>query len=221
MTIHISAQRSVPTRIASGPIHTLRRILGSAISFFALQLSFILLCFVGVDTAKLGGSCASGGPYEIAVECPSSSGAFVGIAVVLVFVAIIGYLFSGGFGVSLFPVGWLVLFGGFGVLFVIGSIVMGFSSGMIVGPVFLLMSIVPIGFMLLASPRALFLGSVRASGEQYWENEKTYQSLLLINPDKAESLVKPRIVDWALSIGVFVGSTVLGILVAFTMTGIV
>jgi len=200
---------------------TIRRILGSFVAFFSFPLSFILLCAVGVSTANLGGSCASGGPYQIAVQCPETDGPFVAAAVVLIFVAIIGYAFAGGFGVSLLPIGWLVLFGGFGALFIVGFFALGLSSGIIVGPVFLLMSIVPIGFMLFAAPRALFLGKVRASGMQYFEDEKSYNSLLLINPAKAASLVKPRALDWALSLGVAAGAMTSGVLVALAWVGAV
>ncbi|TBN58055.1 hypothetical protein EYE40_11990 [Glaciihabitans arcticus] len=199
----------------------IRRIIGSFLAFFAFPVSFVLLCAVGVSTANLGGSCASGGPYQIAVECPETDGPFVAAAVILIFVAIFGYALAGGFGVSLLPVGWLVLFGGFGALFIVGFFAMGLSSGIIVGPVFLLMAIVPIGFMLLAAPRALFLGKVRASGAQYYENEKTYNSLLLINPAKAASLVKPRALDWALSLGVAAVAMTSGVFAALAIVAAV
>ena len=219
MTTILVGSPTVSTVPVPSTRSAIRRIIGSFVAFFSFPISFILLTAVGVSTANLGGSCASGGPYQIAVQCPETDGPFVAAAVALIFVAIFGYLLAGGFGVSLMPVAWLVLFGGFGALFIIGFFAMGLGSGIIVGPVFLLMSIVPFGFMLLAAPRSLFLGKVRASGLQYWENEKTYNSLLLINPAKAATLVKPRALDWALSLGVFVVATAAGSVVALLWTG--
>mgnify|MGYP001149551442 CR=1 FL=1 len=59
----------------------LARLAGSALSWFLFALSFTLLFLVSYTVLALGGSCASGGPYEIAVQCPEGVAAFAPLSI--------------------------------------------------------------------------------------------------------------------------------------------
>jgi hypothetical protein len=220
MTIHIStpAVSARFTPAASGPLPTLRRILGSVIAWFSLPLVFILLAWVGISAG--GRSCASGGPYQVAVECPEASGSQVAAAVILAFVAIFGFALAGGFGVSLLAVGGFTIFGGFGALFIVGFAQGVMSSGLVVGGAFSLFAIALLGVWLWAAPRSVALGSARATGEKYYSSEQAYDDILRIDPEKAATLVKPRAVDWLISLTVWVVAAGAGTFVALSWIGV-
>jgi hypothetical protein len=222
MTIHLSTPAlSVRfTPAAPGPLSTLRRLLGSVIAWFSLPISFILLSWVGISTASIGGSCASGGPYAIAVQCPESDAAQAAVAVILVFVAILGFALSSGFGVSLLAIGGFAVFGGFGALFIAGWVGQLLSSGLIVGGVFVLFALALLGVWLWAAPRSVVLGTMRVTGERYYSTEQAYDDILRIDPERAATLVKPRPIDWLLSIGVWLVAAGAGTAVALSWIGV-
>ena len=205
------ADYSVPHQ---GRTHALRRILGSAITWFSVSSAIILLASALLSVMAVGGSCASGGPYEIAVECPDNAwlapvsiiGGLIGIFT--------GLVIAGGFGVSVVGFGWLALFGGLGSIFLAGFFVAGDTTGLIVGIVFVIMGIVPISGQLIGAPRQTMLGRIRATGEQYFTTKKEYDDLTRINAPKAATLVRPRALDWMLSLGVWIGASALGAWVA-------
>jgi hypothetical protein len=196
-----------------GPRHALRRMLGSAIAWFSVSAAVSLLAAAMLSLMAVGGSCASGGPYEIAVECPDNAylapvsivGGLIGVFA--------GLIIAGGFGVSVVGFGWLALFGGLGSIFLAGFILAGDTTGLIVGVVFILMGLVPITGQLIVAPRQTMLGRIRATGEQYYTSKTEYEHLLLINAPKAATLVRPRAIDWVLSLGVWIGASALGALV--------
>jgi len=193
-----------------GVRHALRRMLGSAIAWFSVSAAVTLLAAAMLSLMAVGGSCASGGPYEIAVECPDNAylapvsivGGLIGV--------LAGLMLAGGFGVSVLGFGWLALFGGLGSIFLAGFVLAGDTTGLIVGIVFILMGVVPITGQLIAAPRQTMLGRIRATGEQYYTSKAEYDHLVLINAGKAATLVRPRAIDWLLSLGVWVGASALG-----------
>ena len=188
----------------------LLRVAGSAASWFGFVLSFTLLFQVSFSVMALGGSCASGGPYEIAVECPDNAylaplsivGGLIGVFA--------GLILAGGFGVSVLGFGWLALFGGLGSIFLAGFVIAGDTTGLIVGVVFILMGLVPITGLLIAAPRQTLLGRIRATGEQYVTSKSEYDHLVLINAPKAATLVRPRALDWVLSLCTWIAASALG-----------
>jgi len=219
MTIHLStpAVSARFTPAASGPLHTLRRILGSAIASFSLPLVFIFLGWVMTMT----GSCASGGPYVSAVQCSDSDGFHIAMGVVFAFVAMLGVALAGGFGVSLFALGALTLFGGFGALFIISFIQGTMGSGLLVGSAFSLFGLAVFGIWVWAAPRSIALGSIRATGAKYYSSEQAYDDILRIDPAKAATLVKPRFVDWVISLSVWVVAAGSGTVFALTSVGVI
>lgn len=213
MMILISGTEPTPTEYTvphQGARHALRRILGSAIAWFSVSSAIVLLAAAMLSVMAVGGSCASGGPYEIAVECPDNAflapvsivGGLIGIG--------IGLLLAGGFGVSILGFGWLALFGGLGSIFLAGFFVAGDTTGLVVGIVFVIMGIVPISGQLIGAPRQTMLGRIRATGEQYFTTTKEFDDLTRINAAKAATLVRPRAVDWMLSLGTWLGASALG-----------
>ena len=219
MTIHIStpAVSARFTPAASGPLHTLRRILGSAIAWFSLPLTFIFLAWVMTTS----GSCASGGPYVSAVQCAESDGAHVAAGVVFAFVALFGVALASGFGVSLFAMGALTLFGGFGALFIVEFFQGTMSSGLLVGSAFAIFGLAVFGVWVWAAPRSVALGSIRATGAKYYSSEQAYDDILRIDPAKAATLVKPRPVDWLISLSVWVVAAGSGSAFALNSVGVI
>jgi len=222
MTIHLStpALRVRFTPAASGLLPTLRRLLGSVLAWFSFAMTFLLLSWVGISTASIGGSCASGGPYAIAVQCPESDAPQVAVAVILAFVAIFGFALAGGFGVSLLAIGGFTIFGGFGALFIAGWVAKLLSSGLIVGGAFALFAIALLGVWLWAAPRSVALGTMRVTGEKYYSTEQAYDDILRVDPERAATLVKPRPVDWLISVGVWLVAAGSGTVVALSWIGV-
>jgi hypothetical protein len=199
---------SVPNQ---GRGHAIRRILGSAITWFSVSSAILLLASAMLSVMAVGGTCASGNSaYEIAVECPDNAflapvsivGGLIGIFA--------GLMLAGGFGVSVVGFGWLALFGGLGSIFLSGFFLAGDTTGLIVGIVFVIMGIVPISGQLIGAPRQTMLGRIRATGEQYFTTKKEFEDLTRINAPKAATLVRPRALDWMLSLGVWLGASALG-----------
>ena len=219
MTIHISTPAVTArfTPAASGPLPTIRRILGSAIAWFSLPLVSIFLGWVMTTT----GSCASGGPYVSAVQCPDSAGSQIAAGVIFAFVALFGVALAGGFGVSLFAVGALTIFGGFGALFIANFVRGTMSSGLLVGSAFALFGLAVFGVWLWAAPRSIALGSIRATGAKYYSSEQAYDDILRIDPAKAATLVKPRAIDWVISLAVWVIAAGSGSVFALTSVGVI
>ncbi|MEN9621449.1 MAG: hypothetical protein RL499_1642 [Actinomycetota bacterium] len=87
------------------------RVLGSAFGWFSAALAMTLLYQSVSALADLGGYCARGGPYVIAVECTDAIVAFTPTSIVGGMAAVfIGWSLSQGFGVSLLAFAWPGLF---------------------------------------------------------------------------------------------------------------
>lgn len=185
------------------------RIAGSAASWFLFSLSFSLLYQVSIAVMQLGGSCASGGPFEIAVQCPENVEAFAPLSIFGgLFAVAIGVFFARGFGTPLSTWAWPVLFIGLGSAFLLAFIFAGDITGLIVGGMFVIMGLVPLVLELRGSPQRVFLGQRDATGQQFYEGERARPSLLSNAPTNPEGAVRPNAGHWALSLGitiVFVG----------------
>jgi len=173
----------------------LARGLGASVSWFLFTLSLMLLVLAMFDVMAIGGSCASGGPYEIAVECPDSAG----LAPLAIFGGLgataIALFLSQGFGTSLVDLAWPLLFGALGGMFISSLDPVGF----VIGGVFEIMAIIPLVLVLRASPQRVFLGAVTLGGQRFYEGENPRRSPIGLNFAQAEYPVKPGISNWLVS----------------------
>ena len=180
------------------------RVAGSAASWFFVSLGAGLLFAVTARVMAVGGSCASGGPYEIAVPCPPGVELLVPLALVSAALGIVAMIvFAPDFGVSLIGFGWLLLFGGLGVFFLQAFFGFGDPVGLIVGIVFVVMGVVPLGYLLFTVPRVVFLGRSDAHGRLY-------------APDGSQH---PGASDYVLSIGIWLLASAAGFAVAAVAAG--
>lgn len=185
------------------------RIAGSFISWALFVASFGVLLQIVLAVMALGGSCASGGPFEIAVECPTNAWlAPVSIWTGLGAVALAAVL-ARGFGMPLLSWAWPVLFLGLGGAFLFSFVSAGEIVGLIIGVMFGVMGAVPLVIELRASARRLFLGQFSADGRQFAEGERARRGLTLRSAPNPEGAITPTVGHWALGFGI----PVLGILV--------
>jgi hypothetical protein len=155
------------------------RVGASAASWFLFALSFTLLFQVSFTVMALGGSCASGGPYEIAVECPEAVAAFAPLSIFLGLFAVgINAFFARGFGTPLTTWAWPILFCGLGAAFLYAFFASGDGVGLIIGVMFEVMGAVPLLLELRASPQRVLLGQRSANGTQFFEGDRARRSML-------------------------------------------
>lgn len=188
------------------------RVGASALSWFGFTLSFGLLFQVALAVIALGGYCASGGPYVIAVECPENVVAFAPLSIFGGLIAVgIGLFFSNGFGMQLPAWAWAILFIGLSVPFAIG----GGVGNWITCVLFVLMGAVPLLLELRANAARAFIGTRTAAGEPLAFRNADRRSLLSIAAP-AEGSVTPHLGHVLAGIGVpLIGGT-LGVLLAIT-----
>jgi hypothetical protein len=177
----------------------LARVLGSAASWLLFTLCFTLLWLVSTVVLGLGGSCASGGPYEIAVECPDGVALFAplsifgGLAAVVIAVAL-----AGGFGLPLTTWAWPILFCGLGIGFLLSMDVVG----LVIGVVFEIMGLAPLLLSVRANPQRVFLGARSATGQPFYEGTNARGSILSPYAPHRDGAIGPRGDHWALALGV-------------------
>jgi hypothetical protein len=191
------------------------RVLGSFVSWAGFVLCFSLLYRVSYAVLALGGSCASGGPYAIEVECPAAVALFAPLSIFggLLFGGV-WFLFAQGFGTPLLVWAWPILFVGLSVPFFV-SAVTGSISGIVVGLLFLVMGVAPVWLLLRQpDPWLLFLGGRNAGGRSFAAaGEGPTTRLIGRRPGAVTDPVAPTVADWMLSLGV------LGISVASGVVG--
>lgn len=186
------------------------RVLGSAASWFLFSLCFTLLYRVSEVVMGLGGSCASGGPYEIAVECPDSVVAFAPLSIWGGLLAVgIALFLAQGFGTPLTTWGWPILFVGLGIAFLMAGGAVGWGIGIM----FVVMGLIPLVLEVRASPQRVLLGTRNAAGVRFIEGPRARRSLLSMGATTGEDAVSPTPTDWLLSLVVLAVSAVGGYLV--------
>jgi hypothetical protein len=197
----------------------LSRVLGSAASWFLFTLCFTLLFLVSTVVMGLGGSCASGGPYEIAVECPDNVAAFAPLSIYGGLLAVgISLFLARGFGTPLTTWGWPVLFLGLGLAFLLANELTGY----IVGGMFVIMGAVPLVLELRGSPQRVFLGQRAANGVQFYEGERARRSLLSPTAPNPENAIQATTAHWLVALAMPILFGGLGVYVArlwFTAAG--
>lgn len=212
---------SVPTASPGWRSYALTRVLGDAIAWFLFSLCFTLLFISSSVVIGLGGFCASGGPYEIAVECPDSVVAFTPLSIFGGLIAVgISVFFAQGFGTPLTTWAWPILFCGLGLAFLGGFVAYQDLTGLFIGIMFEVMGLVPLVLELRGSPQRVFLGQFAANGAQFYEGDRARQSLMSPNRPNPDGAQQPTAASWALSLGVTVLAVVAGIQVARAWFGV-
>lgn len=193
----------------------LLRVAGSAASWFVFALSFTLLFQVSFSVMALGGSCASGGPYEIAVECPDAVAMFAPLSIFMGLAAVgIGMFFARGFGTPLTTWAWPILFCGLGGAFLYEFFGTGDPVGLIIGAMFEIMGVIPLILEFRGSPQRVLLGLRNASGARFYEGERARRSILSPGTPNPEGAVPPTAGDWLLALAITAVFAFLGYWVA-------
>ena len=197
------------------------RVVGSAVSWFLFSLCFTLLFLSSTAVIGLGGFCASGGPYVIAVECPDSVVAFTPLSIFGGLIAVgLSVFLAQGFGTPLVSWAWPILFCGLGIAFLGGFVQYQDITGLLIGIMFEVMGIVPLIIELRGSPQRVFLGQFAPGGAQFYEGEKARRSLMSPKEPNPEGSVRPTAAYWALSLGILVVSVAAGIQTARALFGV-
>jgi hypothetical protein len=181
------------------------RFFGSVLSWFLFTLNFSLLAYSSQSVMSVGGSCASGGPYDIAVPCPDNVTAFLPWCVFGgLFAIAIAIALGQGFGTQVIMLAWPILFCSLGVLFLAAFFGTGDPTGLIIGVLFEAMGLAPLVIEFRGSVQRVFLGSVNLDGQRFYEGPRARKSLMSPSEPNPEGAVAPRAVDWLLSLGILI-----------------
>jgi len=195
------------------------RLLGAALSWWLFVLCVTLLLDGASTVVGLGGFCASGGPYEIEVECPAEVVATVPLSIFGGFgAAAIALVLARGFGAPLLAWAWPILFTGLGVAFAVAAATVegGVVTNLLLAAMFLAFGLVPFVLSLRTAPRVLFLGWTRADDRPFTIDEDRIRTPVVRLPASTMPLsasgdpVAPRAVDWVLGLGLPLAAAALG-----------
>lgn len=199
------------------------RVLGSVASWFAFVFCFTLLFRTASVVMGLGGSCASGGPYVIEVECPDAVLLFAPLSIVGLFVAAgIALALARGFGTPLILWGWPILFVGLGIDFLLASFVPGGIANLVVAIVFIAMGLVPLIVVLRVGAARLLIGTTNVHDRPFRDERGPTPIFLTGRRSGDDDAREATPGDWALALAVSVPAIVLGVWlggVAFTAAG--
>lgn len=211
---------SVPQRL-SWRSSALVRVAGSAVSWFLFALCFTLLFLSSTAVIGLGGFCASGGPYVIAVQCPDSVVAFTPLSIIGGLIAVALWMFlAQGFGTPLTTWAWPILFCGLGVAFLTSFVQYQEPTGLIVGVLFELMGIAPLIIEVRGSVQRVLIGQFSATGAQFYEGERARRSMMSPKAPNPDGSIKATAGSWALALGVLLVAIVAGIFAARALFGV-
>jgi hypothetical protein len=177
---------------------------------------FALLYRVVFAVIALGGSCASGGPYAIEVECPSAVVLFAPLSILGGFLAVgIAFLFAQGFATPLVVWAWPILFVGLSIPFFVSG-AMGSVGSIVIGVLFLAMGVAPLWLLLrMPEARLLLLGTRNVHGRNFIaDTDKSAYRLLGRRPGANTDPVPATGADWALSLGVVAAAILCGLAAA-------
>jgi len=193
------------------------RVGASAASWFLFALSFTLLFQVTFSVMALGGSCASGGPYDIAVQCPDAVAMFAPLSIFIGLFAVgIGGALARGFGTPLTTWAWPILFCGLGSAFLVVFFATGDPVGLIIGGMFEIMGAIPLILEIRASPQRVLLGQRSANGAQFFEGDRARRSMLSPTTPNPEGSVPATAANWLLALVITIAFAALGYWVAGT-----
>lgn len=193
------------------------RLFGAAFSWLLFTFSFTTLYLTAFTVMSLGGYCASGGPYQIEVECPANVLAFTPWNIFGGLLAVaISVFFAQGFGTPLIAWAWPILFVGLSVPF-FWSVPYGAWGNAFIGVMFVVMGLVPIWlFFKSGDARLAFLGTRNLQGNNFTGGDNSKPSFRLIGrrPGADVEPVEAGPADWILAIGVAGVSAGLGVYLA-------
>jgi len=187
------------------------RYVGSAASWLIFALAFTSFCLGLLGVLQVGGTCADGGPYVIAVHCPENTdiytlgGVYGGLAAV--FVAL---LVARGFGTRLVVLAWPILFLTLSLPFLISGL--PFVIG---GILFVIMAVAPlVTEWRTAGPQRTFLGITNAAGTRFVEPARAQASMMSPGTPNPPDAVAATAGDWAISLGLSVIPAGIGVALA-------
>lgn len=190
------------------------RVVGSALSWFLFVMNLYLLFLVSTAVLSIGGSCASGGPFEIAVQCPDNVG-FAPLSIFGgLFAVVVALFLARGYGVPLVVWAWPLLFGSLGGLFLAAFFFTGDITGLVIGGMFELMAIAPLIVEIRGSLQRVLIGTVDARGIRFQEGPRARRSFMSTGAPNPEGAVKPTILHWLASLVIAGGSGYAGYVVA-------
>lgn len=201
------------------------RVVGAAGSWLLFAFCFALLYLSATVVMGLGGYCASGGPYEIAVECPESVIAATPLSILGGFVAVgIALLLARGFGMPLIAWAWSILFIGLGIGFLVAGVPILAWGFLVPGVLFLGMGGVPLVLLLRWSPAVAFLGTTDVGGRpfahQFGPNRPRGVAVSGMKGADPEAAREATAADAVLAVAVAVIPAALGVyLAAWLFTG--
>ena len=189
------------------------RLVGSAASWLLFAFSFSLFCLGLLGVLQVGGSCADGGPFVIAVHCPETTDAFTlgGVygGVGAVFVAIV---LARRFGVTIL-LAWTILFLVLGIPFLIA----GFPF-VIGGLLFVAMALAPLVIEWRAAGlQRVFLGTTNAAGTRFRERDSARASMFMPGTPNPPDAVAATASDWGRSLGLAIIPAAVGVLLAYAV----
>jgi hypothetical protein len=190
------------------------RVLGSVLAWFSTAAALTLLYRSADALAALGGYCARGGPYVIAVECTDAIAIFMPLSIVGGLAALaIGTGLAGGFGTPTWLYAWPGLFVSLSVVFFRTFLLGGDGVGLFLGLLFLVMGLAPLALILPAAPQRMLIGRVDAQGRAFWEAHPARAHLLSLRTPAAPGENRATAADWALSLGIAIVAATLGVAV--------
>lgn len=195
--------------------HPATRVLGSAFGWFSLSLALTLLFQAVNELAALGGFCARGGPYVIAVECTDAIVAFAPTSILGGLVTVFaGAMLAQGFGTAVLAFAWPALFVSLAVTFLRTFFLSGDLTGLIVGVLFVLMGLAPLVLVLRVAPQRMLVGRVDAQGRPFWEaHPERAQLFSLRRPTESTEPGENHASagDWMLALGIALAASAGGI----------
>jgi hypothetical protein len=189
----------------------LGRVAGSVLSWAVFAYFFLGLFQVARIVMGLGGSCASGGPYQIETECPDSVLWFAPGGMFGLFLAVGLSFVARGFGVSLIAWGWPILFIGLGIQFFAGMTSgQGIVVNIVCGLLFVIMGSGPVWYVIANKVVVpTLVGSRSITGERFGFDGKARRYFGL-TPTEGGGETAPTARDWAISVLAWAVSVGLG-----------
>jgi hypothetical protein len=190
------------------------RVIGAAASWLIFAFSFTVFVLGLWGVLQVGGTCADGGPYVIAVHCPENTdiftigGIYGGLAAIF-----IALLIARGFGTRLVVLAWPILFLTLSAPFLLAGL-----PFIVIGIVFVIMALVPLVIeWRAAGPQRTFLGITNAAGTRFRERDGARAAMMSPGTPNPPDAVQATTGDWTLSLGLAliaaVAGTVLGVVV--------
>jgi hypothetical protein len=195
-------------RLMNGPA---ARVGGSAASWLLFAFCFTLLYLTSDLVMRLGGSCASGGPYFIETPCPDAVLVFAPLSIFGGMAAVaIGLLFARGFGTPLVVWAWPILFVGLGLAFLFAAFVPGGAANLVVSIVFIAMGLVPLVIVLRVGAARLLIGTTNVHDRAFRDGRGPTPIFHLGGDIDDRSAAPATAGDWAHALGISLPAIAIG-----------